>query len=81
MTAAAFFANVIPHITLLVCAAMWCELIFPLSFLRVFLVFRIYCTTWNVNGRVPPPSLDAFLQEYEVPGETASPIPDIYAIG
>ena len=42
---------------------------------------RVYCVTWNVNGRVPPTSVDLMLKEYNVKGETDSPIPDIFAIG
>ena len=42
---------------------------------------RVFCVTWNVNGRVPPPSLDPLLKDYFVKGETDSLVPDIFAIG
>ena len=44
------------------------------------LVSRVYCVTWNVNGRVPPFSLDPLLKEYGIKGEDDSP-PDVLAIG
>ena len=47
-------------------------------------LFRIFCGTWNVNGKAPPTSLDNFLLEYEGHGEEeegGAPVPDIYAIG
>ena len=45
---------------------------------------RIFCGTWNVNGKLAPSSLDQFLLEYEGQGEEeegVAPPPDIYAIG
>ena len=48
----------------------------------ISLPYRVFCGTWNVNGRMPPDDLDAWLLEYRVKdGEKHSPPPDIYAIG
>ena len=45
-------------------------------------VRRVFCGTWNVNGKLPPTSLDQFLREFEGQGDRGSRIvPDIYAIG
>ena len=42
---------------------------------------RIFCGTWNVNGRHAPSSLEAFLLEYNVEGEELPPpTPDIFAV-
>ena len=42
---------------------------------------RVFCGTYNVNGKAPPPSLEEFLLEYELKDEKVSQRPDIYAIG
>ena len=43
---------------------------------------RVYCGTWNVNGKSPSVSLDQFLLDYEGVGEEGRDVPpDIYAIG
>ena len=53
-----------------------------LIFFFFFFFCRIFCGTWNVNGRMPPADLDAWLLEYQVKdGEKHSNPPDIYAVG
>ena len=47
----------------------------------VFFTNRIFCATWNVNGRSPPLTMDPLLREYDVKGDKGSSQPDIYAIG
>lgn len=43
---------------------------------------RVFCGTWNVNGKPPSSSLDQFLREFEGQGDSDTEvIPDIYAIG
>ena len=41
---------------------------------------RVFCGTWNVNGKSPPFNLDLFLLEYEGKNEEKPRIPHIYAI-
>ena len=52
-----------------------------INLLVYFIVFRVFCVTWNVNGRVPPSSLDPMIREFNIKGETESLVPDIYAVG
>jgi phosphatidylinositol-bisphosphatase len=43
---------------------------------------RVFCGTWNVNGKLPTCSLDEWLLHHQGEGEGGSGIkPDIYAIG
>ena len=45
-------------------------------------VRRVFCGTWNVNGKLPPSSLDQFLREFEGQGDSGSSVvPDVYVIG
>ena len=41
---------------------------------------RVFCGTWNVNGRWPPSTIEQFLLEYKTEREKMTQAPDIYAI-
>ena len=49
---------------------------------RLLDIGRVFCGTWNVNGKLPPSSLDQFLREFEGQADNGSGIiPDVFAIG
>ena len=60
---------------------VWCSVV-SMVIVRPHPLFRVFCGTWNVNGKPPPSSLDQFLREFEGHGDNgASVTPDIYAVG